>query len=82
MYLRLDRFERLAERNGYGSGEELLSALGCHRRTYCFLKKGGSLSPDLAAEIYNRFGEEVMFEVISFGDETWERKSRRKKIKK
>ena len=73
MYLRLDRFERLAERNGYRSG---------NRGTYYALKKGGSLDPDLAAEIYNRFGEEAMFEIISFGDEKWERKNRRKKAKR
>lgn len=82
MYLRLDRFERLAERNGYRSGEDLLCALGCNRGTYYALKKGGSLDPDLAAEIYNRFGEEAMFEIISFGDEKWERKNRRKKAKR
>lgn len=69
MHLKINKFERFAKRNGYKNGYALIKTLGCRASTYSYLKEGGRISPDLVAEIYNRFGDEAMFEVINFGEE-------------
>jgi hypothetical protein len=66
MFLKINAFERFAKRNGYKNGYALIKELGCRAGTYTYLKDGGKISPDLVAEIYNRFGDDAMFEVIDF----------------
>lgn len=69
MTLNTDAFEEFAKRNGYGNGYRLIKVLGCPASTYKRLKQGENISPDLVAEIYNRFGDEAMFELINFDDD-------------
>lgn len=66
MRLKIDKFESVAKRYGYKDGYQFIKAMGCGSSTYDYMRYGGKVSPDLLAEIYNRFGEEVMFEVIDF----------------
>ena len=69
MFLKIYEFEQFAKRNGYKNGYALIKALGCRAGTYTYLKHEGRISPDLVAEIYNRFGDEAMFEVIDFEED-------------
>lgn len=69
MHLKINKFEKFAKRNGYKNGYALIKALGCSASTYTRLKDGERINPDLVAEIYNRFGDEAMFEVINFGED-------------
>lgn len=69
MHLKINKFEKFAKSNGYKNGYALIKALGCRASAYTRLKEGGRINPDLVAEIYNRFGDEAMFEVINFKEE-------------
>lgn len=69
MTLDIDAFERFAKRNGYGNGYHLIKVLGCSVNIYKRLKQGENISPDLVAEIFNRFGDKAMFELIIFYDD-------------
>lgn len=69
MYLKFSAFERLAKRNGYKNGYRLIKVLGCFPSEYKLMKLGEPVNPDLVAEIFNRFGEEAMFDVIDFADD-------------
>lgn len=69
MTLDIDAFERFAKRNGYSNGYCLIKVLGCSVNIYKRLKQGENISPDLVAEIFNRFGDEAMFELIIFDDD-------------
>lgn len=81
MRLRRYKLENLAREKGYKSGYDLLIELGCSSGAYYSMCRSGRADPDLVAEIYNRFGEEAMFDVIDFGDEKDERKSKKKRAR-
>jgi hypothetical protein len=69
MKLKRNEFEKLARRYGYKNGYQLIKALGCSKAAYEYSHYGGNVTPDLLAEIYNRFGDETMFEVINFEED-------------
>ena len=72
MRLKINEFENFAKSIGYYDGYELSLSLGCGELTYDFLRQGGRVGSDIVAEIYNRFGAEVMEELIDFEDDNLE----------
>ena len=70
MRLKIDNFERLAKERGFRSGYDLAVDIGFGRNAYHYIKKGGKVGSDMVAEIFNRFGEEVTFDVIDFEEDT------------
>lgn len=69
MKLDIDRFEQLAKERGFRSGYDLAADIGIGRNTYHYIKQTGEISSDVVTEIYNRFGDDVMFEVFDFDDD-------------
>lgn len=70
MLLKVDKFEELAKSKGYRNGYELSRDLGCGKRTYKLLKSGNRIGCDIVVEIFNRFGDDVAFDVIDFEEGT------------
>ena len=70
MRLKIDNFERLAKERGFRSGYDLAVDIGFGRNAYHYIRKGGKVGSDMVAEIFNRFGEEVTFDVIDFEEDT------------
>ena len=70
MLLKIDKFEELAKSRGYRDGYELSRDLGCDKRTYGLLKSGHRIGSDIVAEIFNRFGDDITFEIIDFEEGT------------
>lgn len=70
MRLKIDNFERLAKERGFRSGYDLAVDIGFGRNAYHYIRKGGKVGSDMVAEIFNRFGEEVTFDVIDFKEDT------------
>ena len=70
MRLKIDNFERLAKERGFRSGYDLAVDIGFGRNAYHYIRKGGKVGSDIVAEIFNRFGEEVTFDVIDFEEDT------------
>ena len=68
MRLKIDKFEKLAKERGFRSGYDLAVDIGLSRNTYQYIRKGGKISSDMVTEIFNRFGDEVTFDVIDFED--------------
>ena len=68
MRLKIDKFEKLAKERGFRSGYDLAVDIGLSRNTYHYIRKGGKISSDMVNEIFNRFGDEVTFDVIDFED--------------
>ena len=68
MRLKIDKFEKLARERGFRSGYDLAVDIGLSRNTYHYIRKGGKISSDMVTEIFNRFGDEVTFNVIDFED--------------
>lgn len=77
MKLKRHNLETVARERGYKSGYDLLIELGCENGAYFSMSRSGKVDPALAAEIFNRLGEEAMFDLIDFGDEKDERKARK-----
>lgn len=69
MTLDIDAFEEFAKRYGYRNGYRFMKVLGCPVNIYKRLKQGENISPDFVAKIFNRFGDEAMFELIIFDDD-------------
>ena len=69
MLLKIDKFEELAKSRGYRDGYELSRDLGCGKRTYGLLKSGHRIGSDIVAEIFNRFGDDITFEIIDFEED-------------
>ena len=69
MRLKIDEFEKLAKERGFRNGYDLAADIGIGRNTYHYIKNGGSISSDMVTEIYNRFGDDVTFEVFDFDDD-------------
>ena len=69
MRLKIDKFEKLAKERGFRNGYDLAADIGIGRNTYHYIKNGGSISSDMVTEIYNRFGDDVTFEVFDFDDD-------------
>ena len=70
MLLKIAKFEELAKRKGYRNGYELSRDIGCGKLAYNLLKQGHRIGSDIVAELYNRFGGEVMLDVIDFEGDT------------
>ena len=70
MRLKIDNFERLAKERGFRNGYDLAVDIGFGRNAYHYIRKGGKVGSDMVAEIFNRFGEEVTFDVIDFEEDT------------
>lgn len=70
MLLKIDEFEKLAKSRGYRNGYKLSRELGCGKSTYNLLKQGCRIGSDIVTELYNRFGDEVVFKVIDFEEDT------------
>ena len=70
MKLKIDRFERLAQRKGYRNGYELACEIGCSELVYDSLKDGNRIGSDAVTELYNRFGGDIALDVVDFEEGT------------
>lgn len=70
MKLIIDKFEDFANKQGYKSGLQVLKEFECSRDAYEFFKQGGRIGSDLVAEMYNRFGADVVLDFIDFEEDT------------
>ena len=70
MKLRIQKFEQLAKRGGYGNGRRLMRRLGAGKNAYAAIKNGNQIGYDLAKELYNTFGVLAFLKVIDLEGET------------
>lgn len=69
MILRQDKFNKFAEEHGYTSPRRMMNDLGCSDREYRTIRATGYISCDWVSELYNRFGEEVITELLVFEED-------------
>lgn len=58
------------ERNGIEDYQALSSVLGVSVSVLKLLEQGGKIGYDAVREIYNSLGEQIISEIIDFGEET------------
>lgn len=66
MKIRYAELERLAAREGYGTGRNLIKCLGYPAATLGRLKRGCRPGYSLVKDMYNRFGREKTAQAVDF----------------
>lgn len=69
MILRQDKFNKFAEEHGYTSPRRMMNDLGCSDREYRTIRATGYISCDWVSELYNRFGDEVITDLVVFEED-------------
>jgi hypothetical protein len=72
MRLKLDKFNKFAQDHGYISAKQLMNELGCSDMEYKSIRSYGYIGCDWVCELYNRFGEDVLSEFLSFDEDRYE----------
>ncbi len=58
------------ERKGIGNYRELSQELGLSVTVLLLLEQGNEIGYDAVRDLYNSFGEQIVSEMIAFGEET------------
>lgn len=69
MILKQEKFNKFAQEHGYTSAKRLMNDLGCSDREYKAIRSSGYISCDWVSELYNRYGEEVITDLLIFEDD-------------
>jgi biotin operon repressor len=72
MKITVKEFEKFAKKYGYANGKQLMNELGCSDMEYKSIRSYGYIGCDWVCELYNRFGEDVLSEFLSFDEDRYE----------
>ena len=70
MKIKIDEFEKLAQRKKYRNGKLLWKKLGGGKTGYALIKRGYNVTYEIVKELYNLYGEEETMKVVDFGEVT------------